>query len=77
MVDRRNDPVTPLLSQWTYQAMVHEMLGITNGRVKIDGEEKLELRVCWGSMIDTDNIGPSPFHIIRPVLCPKHLFELW
>jgi vacuolar protein sorting-associated protein 45 len=46
MVDRRNDPVTPLLSQWTYQAMVHEMLGITNGRVKIDGEEKLELRVC-------------------------------
>jgi vacuolar protein sorting-associated protein 45 len=45
MVDRRNDPVTPLLSQWTYQAMVHEMLGITNGRVKIDGEEKLELRV--------------------------------
>ena len=46
IVDRRNDPVTPLLSQWTYQAMVHEMLGITNGRVKIDGEEKLELRVC-------------------------------
>jgi hypothetical protein len=45
MIDRRNDPVTPLLSQWTYQAMVHEMLGITNGRVKIDGEEKLELRV--------------------------------
>lgn len=25
--------------------MVHEMLGITNGRVRIDGEEKLELRV--------------------------------
>jgi hypothetical protein len=50
MVDRRNDPVTPLLSQWTYQAMVHEMLGITNGRVKIDGEEKLELRVCRPSL---------------------------
>jgi vacuolar protein sorting-associated protein 45 len=50
MVDRRNDPVTPLLSQWTYQAMVHEMLGITNGRVKIDGEEKLELRVCHSTM---------------------------
>lgn len=44
-IDRRNDPVTPLLSQWTYQAMVHEMLGINNGRVRIDGEEKLELRV--------------------------------
>lgn len=43
--DRRNDPLTPLLSQWTYQAMVHELIGITNGRVRIDQEEKLELRV--------------------------------
>jgi hypothetical protein len=25
--------------------MVHELLGINNGRVHIDGEEKLELRV--------------------------------
>jgi len=33
ILDRRNDPVTPLLSQWTYQAMVHELLGINNGRV--------------------------------------------
>ncbi|KAK6902765.1 hypothetical protein I203_108024 [Kwoniella mangroviensis CBS 8507] len=44
ILDRRNDPVTPLLSQWTYQAMVHELLGIINGRVRIDGEEKIELR---------------------------------
>jgi hypothetical protein len=44
-LDRRNDPVTPLLSQWTYQAMVHELCGITNGRVKLEQEEKLELRV--------------------------------
>ncbi|SGY81242.1 BQ5605_C009g05488 [Microbotryum silenes-dioicae] len=35
LLDRRNDPVTPLLSQWTYQAMVHELLGITNGRVSL------------------------------------------
>ncbi|KAL1302574.1 hypothetical protein AAFC00_002955 [Neodothiora populina] len=33
IVDRRDDPVTPLLTQWTYQAMVHELLGIENGRV--------------------------------------------
>ncbi|ORX39703.1 putative vacuolar protein sorting protein of the Sec1p/Munc-18 family,VpsB [Kockovaella imperatae] len=44
ILDRRNDPVTPLLSQWTYQAMVHELCGITNGRVKIEQEQKLELR---------------------------------
>ncbi|ORY76290.1 Sec1-like protein [Leucosporidium creatinivorum] len=36
ILDRRNDPVTPLLSQWTYQAMVHELLGIQNGRVSLE-----------------------------------------
>jgi vacuolar protein sorting-associated protein 45 len=35
ILDRRNDPVTPLLSQWTYQAMVHDLMGITNGRVSL------------------------------------------
>lgn len=36
ILDRRNDPVTPLLSQWTYQAMVHELMGgINNGRVSL------------------------------------------
>jgi vacuolar protein sorting-associated protein 45 len=35
LVDRRDDPITPLLTQWTYQAMVHEMLGIENGRVNL------------------------------------------
>ncbi|KAM5452079.1 vacuolar protein sorting-associated protein 45 [Microsporum audouinii] len=35
ILDRRDDPITPLLTQWTYQAMVHEILGITNGRVDL------------------------------------------
>ncbi|KAF9577476.1 vacuolar protein sorting-associated protein 45 [Lunasporangiospora selenospora] len=35
ILDRKNDPVTPLLSQWTYQAMVHELMGIRNGRVDL------------------------------------------
>ncbi|GMN48386.1 hypothetical protein TIFTF001_017548 [Ficus carica] len=26
VLDRRDDPVTPLLNQWTYQAMVHELI---------------------------------------------------
>ncbi|BEI85897.1 hypothetical protein CcaverHIS002_0601840 [Cutaneotrichosporon cavernicola] len=44
ILDRRNDPVTPLLSQWTYEAMVHELVGIHNGRVHINSEERVELR---------------------------------
>eukprot|EP00916_Digyalum_oweni_P018253 GHVL01030640.1.p1 GENE.GHVL01030640.1~~GHVL01030640.1.p1 ORF type:complete len:587 (+),score=104.11 GHVL01030640.1:50-1810(+) len=33
ILDRREDPVTPLLTQWTYQAMVHELLSIDTNRV--------------------------------------------
>ena len=47
ILDRRNDPVTPLLNQWTYQAMVHELLGIQNGRVDLSfvPDIRPELRV--------------------------------
>lgn len=47
LLDRRSDPVTPLLNQWTYQAMVHELLGINNGRVDLSQvpDVKAELKV--------------------------------
>eukprot|EP00053_Salpingoeca_punica_P013500 m.122115 g.122115 ORF g.122115 m.122115 type:complete len:553 (+) comp16218_c0_seq1:187-1845(+) len=35
IIDRRYDPVTPLLNQWTYQSMVHELLGVVNNRVDL------------------------------------------
>ena len=35
ILDRREDPITPLLNQWTYQAMLHEMIGINNNRIDI------------------------------------------
>lgn len=37
LLDRRDDPITPLLTQWTYQAMVHELLGLNNNRVILKG----------------------------------------
>lgn len=37
ILDRKDDPVTPLLNQWTYQAMVHELLTINNNRVDLTG----------------------------------------
>lgn len=39
ILDRRDDPVTPLLNQWTYQAMVHELLTINNNRVDLSNVE--------------------------------------
>ena len=37
VLDRCDDPVTPLLTQWTYQAMVHELLGLKCHRVDLSG----------------------------------------
>ena len=34
LLDRRDDPITPLLTQFTYQAMIHELIGINDSRVK-------------------------------------------
>lgn len=35
LIDRRDDPVTPLLNEWTFQAMTHELIGIKKNRVKL------------------------------------------
>ncbi|KAM9970538.1 hypothetical protein ACTFIW_008487 [Dictyostelium discoideum] len=35
ILDRKDDPITPLLHQWTYQAMIHELLTINNNRVSL------------------------------------------
>ncbi|CAF4440088.1 unnamed protein product, partial [Adineta steineri] len=36
IIDRREDAITPLLNQWIYQAMVHELIGIKNNRVNLN-----------------------------------------
>ncbi len=36
IVDRQDDPITPLLSQWTYQAMLHEFFAFKNGRIRLE-----------------------------------------
>lgn len=45
ILDRRDDPVTPLLTQWTYQAMVHELLNIENNRVELRKETEEEKKL--------------------------------
>ncbi|GMH43449.1 hypothetical protein BSKO_11371 [Bryopsis sp. KO-2023] len=41
ILDRRDDPVTPLLTQWTYQAMVHELVGVEDNKVKLDKQKNI------------------------------------
>ncbi|XP_075867482.1 vacuolar protein sorting-associated protein 45 [Nelusetta ayraudi] len=35
ILDRSDDAITPLLNQWSYQAMVHELLGLNNNRIDL------------------------------------------
>jgi hypothetical protein len=35
ILDRKNDPITPLLLPWTFQSMVHELIGIENSIVDL------------------------------------------
>lgn len=39
LLERREDPITPLLTQWTYQAMLHELLGIKNNRIDLSHDK--------------------------------------
>ena len=43
LLDRRDDIITPLLTQWTYEAMVHQHYGITHHKAQIPGEEQMNL----------------------------------
>lgn len=42
IMDRKSDPVTPLLMQWLYLGMVHEFMPITNNRVRVADNGKDE-----------------------------------
>lgn len=42
VVDRKADPLTPLVTPWTYQLMVYELIGISNNVARV-GDESLTL----------------------------------
>jgi vacuolar protein sorting-associated protein 45 len=35
ILDRREDPITPMLNQWTYEAMLHELVTISLNRIDV------------------------------------------
>ncbi|KAJ4700902.1 vacuolar protein sorting 45 [Melia azedarach] len=77
VLDRRDDPVTPLLNQWTYQAMVHELIGIQDNKVDLRNVGKLpkdQQEVVLSSEQDTffkanmyENFGDIGMNIKRMV----------
>ncbi|RCK67682.1 Vacuolar protein sorting-associated protein 45 [Candida viswanathii] len=39
LLDRKNDPITPLVTPWTYQSMIHEFMTIQKNIVKLNDED--------------------------------------
>jgi vacuolar protein sorting-associated protein 45 len=42
LFDRKEDPVSPLINQFTYQAMLHELLGINNNICEVRHSNKVD-----------------------------------
>ncbi|NXL39492.1 VPS45 protein, partial [Glaucidium brasilianum] len=79
ILDRSDDAITPLLNQWTYQAMVHELLGINNNRIdlsRVPGISKDLREVVLSAENDEfyANVGTSVGKLIHP-LSLAFLFE--
>ncbi|RLV89239.1 Vacuolar protein sorting-associated protein 45 [Spathaspora sp. JA1] len=43
LLDRKNDPITPLITPWTYQSMIHEFMGIFKNIVSLKSEQPIIL----------------------------------
>ncbi|EKX73378.1 sorting-associated vesicle protein, putative [Theileria equi strain WA] len=55
IMDRREDCVTPLLNQWTYQAMIHELIGMNGmNRVSIGGSDYILNDDFYGKHVYTE-----------------------
>ncbi|KAH7648106.1 vacuolar -sorting VPS45 [Cryptosporidium bovis] len=65
ILDRREDPITPLLTQWTYQSMIHELITIKQNKITI-GSEEYTLSEEYDNFYDEhkyDNFGDIGFFI--------------
>jgi len=73
IIDRKEDPLTPILTQWTYQAMVHELVGIHNNRVVIGTSHKKER--------EAEAEGESPDEVVlsseQDRFFQKNMFSNW
>lgn len=52
--DRREDPITPLIYNWSYQSLVNEFVGIEANSVKIKGSSHLFARQTDDSLLDAN-----------------------
>lgn len=52
IIDRNDDPVTPLLTPWTYQAMLHELVGLDRNTLHIKADPSVAISLPSSSSAD-------------------------
>lgn len=52
--DRREDPVTPLVYDWGYQAMAHEFIGVEQNALKVNSKLDIFAREADDEFLDTN-----------------------
>jgi len=56
LFDRKEDPITPLINQWTYQAQLHEILGIKNNVIELKKSSDIKDKQEKYVVSDVDSI---------------------
>lgn len=73
LIDRRTDPVTPLLHNWSYQSLLHEFFGIQNNIVKIKNrppivlDERTDDFFCKNLNSDLGRLGAAHIEFLKSV----------
>ncbi|CAK7897982.1 vacuolar protein sorting-associated protein 45 [[Candida] anglica] len=62
LLDRKNDPITPLLTPWTYQSMIHELMGIKKNVVELDTSSSSSSSSSDSPNLDSSSLTLSSVH---------------
>lgn len=74
VLDRRQDMVTPLLRQWTFEAMIHDLLGLRNGRVKFSDAKGKQIEMVLADA-GHDAVGVDLFYATNRLVSYGQLGE--
>lgn len=82
VLDRLDDPLTPLLMPWTYEAMIHELIGFHHGNevlLDVDGEGGEKMNAS-PSCTDIPSSPDDHRHILTPrddTFFDEHRYDDW
>lgn len=79
--DRREDPITPLIYNWSYQSLINEFIGIEGNTIKIQGTSEVFARQTDDAFLDKNwikNFGEFTKSLSEELekICKEKSFEM-